>query len=292
MFYFSEPIFDSRPWGGEDLLEFYPTARKKDIGEVWLLSGLPGMETKIFSPDGKESFPSKKIEEITGINLKRFPFLVKVLKAKQWLSVQVHPDDEYAQSEEGEPWGKNELWYVLDSENDAKLVDGIVDVKSPEDVRNLLDSGSIENHLHRKSVGCGDLIDLKAGKVHALGPDALIFEVQQTSDMTYRLFDWGRPRELHAQKGSQVIDYENPVSESFPNPRKYENKYFSLDIRNESEEEIIYGFSVVFSLKDIFIGGFHMKQYFTAIVPENEQVIVKGPHISIRMGKEWYAYAR
>jgi len=291
MFYLSEPIFDSRPWGGEDLLEYYPTARKKDIGEVWLLSGLPGRETKIFSPDGKEYYPSEKIKEITGMKLDRFPFLIKVLKARQWLSVQVHPDDEYARENESEPWGKNELWYVLGSQNETELIDGIVGVSSPEEFKEILKSDNLEKYLHKKSVKEGDLIDLKAGKVHALGPDALIFEVQQTSDMTYRLFDWGRPREIHVEKAAEVTDYKMPVSHNVADAQKYENPFFKVKVCKESEDEIIRGFSVIFSLEDIFIGGFHMKKYFTAIIPEKDQVVVKGSHISIQMGKEWSTYA-
>lgn len=137
------------------------------------------------------------------------PILIKLIDAKQDLSVQVHPDDDYALTHEGQ-WGKTEMWYVLDARNQAQIVYGFNQDMSDERVRHALDCGVIQNYLNHVSVHRDDLFYIESGTVHALGAGCLIAEIQQSSNLTYRLYDYdrvgkdGKKRELHVDKALQV----------------------------------------------------------------------------------------
>lgn len=133
-----------------------------------------------------------------------FPLLIKLIDAREWLSVQVHPDDAYAQHVEGDPYGKTEAWVVLDCDPGAQLIFGIdCDV---ETLRREIPEGRLEQHLKKVDVQVGDVLYIPAGTVHAIGANMLIYEVQQSSDRTYRLYAWGRNAELHIEKSLDVIE--------------------------------------------------------------------------------------
>jgi len=140
------------------------------------------------------------------------PLLAKILDADDWLSVQVHPDDEQARELEGQPRGKTEAWYVLDGEPGAKIVIGVQPGTTPEQMAAAIESNTLENLLVYAEVGPGDVLFVRAGTIHALGSGLLIYEIQQSSDTTYRLYDWGRlgldgkPREMHIEKGKRVAN--------------------------------------------------------------------------------------
>jgi len=144
-----------------------------------------------------------------------FPLLVKFLDPSDWLSVQVHPDDEQARQLEGDPRGKTEAWYVLYAEPGAKLVLAVQPGTSREVMAQAIRDNTLENLLVYAEVVPGDVLLNNAGGVHALGPGILIYEIQQSSDVTYRLYDWGRtdlngkPRALHIDKGVQVSNLDN-----------------------------------------------------------------------------------
>jgi mannose-6-phosphate isomerase len=287
LFYLPEPVFVSKPWGGEKFKDIYPSAMKSDIGEVWLLSGYPGKETPIFSVDGREYIPSKIVQKLTGLNLPRFPFLIKMLNATQWLSIQVHPDNSYAKkNESGEPWGKNELWYVLDAAADARIINGIKGIASKKEMMEVLESGAIEKHLNYTNLKKDDLIYVQAGKVHALGPDSLILEVQQTSDLTYRLYDWGRDRPMYMKKGSEVTNYRYPLAETKANFAKYRNDYF-YTYKKDFDDEEVKGFCILMTLEEIEIDEFECRKYFPVIIPHNSSVRVTGSCIVIELGRWW-----
>jgi mannose-6-phosphate isomerase len=287
LFYLSEPVYVSKPWGGDIFREIYPKAETSDIGEVWLLSGLPGKETSIFSIDGREYLPSKMIKKITGHNYPRFPFLIKTLYATQWLSVQVHPDNSYAKkNEKGEPWGKNEMWYVLEASDDAKIINGINGIASKKEMLEIIEGGTFEKRLNYTNIKKDDLIYLQAGKVHALGPGSLILEVQQSSDITYRLFDWGRKRETLAKKGSEVINYRYPQAEIKQNFKEFRNDYF-YTYKQQFSEEFVGGFCVLITLEDIQIDEFECRKYFPVIIPQGNKVKVTGQCIVIKPGRWW-----
>src|SRR5262249_52399588 len=143
--------------------------------------------------------------------------LIKFLDAQQWLSVQVHPDDELAAKLEGEPRGKTECWYVLDAVPGAQIVYGFAESMDAESFRKAIAERRVKDVLQYVSVAPGDFVFMPAGMVHALGPGLLIYELQQTSDITYRVYDWdrvgldGKPRELHLEKALACTRFEiNP----------------------------------------------------------------------------------
>ncbi len=143
------------------------------------------------------------------------PLLAKFIDAGEWLSIQVHPNDAQAKALEGEPRGKTEAWVVLDADPGARLVIGLKPGASTEQLTNAIQRNRLEELLVYAEVKPGDLLYIPANTVHALGPGILVYEIQQSSDTTYRLYDWGRlgldgqPRDLHIEKGVQVANLES-----------------------------------------------------------------------------------
>ena len=142
-----------------------------------------------------------------------FPILTKIITARDWLSVQVHPDDAYARRVEHQPNGKTECWYVLEAKPGADLVMGWSRDTSREEYERRVKDGTLGEILARVQVKAGDAFYIPAGRVHAIGPGITLYETQQASDLTYRMYDWnrtgadGKPRELHIQKAADVLDY-------------------------------------------------------------------------------------
>ena len=143
------------------------------------------------------------------------PLLAKFIDAGEWLSVQVHPDDAQAKDMEGEPRGKSEAWLVLHAEAGARLVIGLQKGITRQQMKSAIQSGRLEALLVYAEVKAGDVLYIPANTVHALGPGILVYEIQQSSDTTYRLYDWGRlgldgqPRQLHIDKGAAVANLES-----------------------------------------------------------------------------------
>lgn len=141
-----------------------------------------------------------------------FPLLVKLLDAQDWLSIQVHPNDEQARRLEGHPRGKTEAWIVLEAEPEARLVIGVVPGTTPQALADAIRQGTLESLLVYADARPDDVLYMPAGTIHAIGPGLVIYEVQQSSDITYRLYDWGRlgldgqPRPLHVDKAAQVAN--------------------------------------------------------------------------------------
>lgn len=157
-----------------------------------------------------------------------YPLLVKVIQADDTLSIQVHPDDELAVKLEGEGnRGKTECWYVLDAAPDAKLVYGIKEGYSNEVLAKAITDNNLEEYLEYVNVKKGDFIYIPAGTVHAIGAGLRLMEVQQSCDLTYRLYDWGRGREVHIEKGLAVIKREEMIPVA-PFPGVFECKYFKM----------------------------------------------------------------
>jgi mannose-6-phosphate isomerase len=143
----------------------------------------------------------------TDLEQGRFPLLIKLLDANRWLSVQVHPADAYARKHEGES-GKTEMWVVLHAEPGAELIYGFAPGVTRERFAEAIEAGDTERYLHRVRVKPGDVIFVPTGAIHALGPGILVAEIQQNSDTTYRIYDWGRPRPLHIEKALEVLDFD------------------------------------------------------------------------------------
>ncbi len=167
------PVFHEKIWGSEQTAPWFPSAIKK-VGEVW--------------------FQSPEVA---------LPLLVKFIFTSERLSVQVHPDDAYAQAVEGSP-GKTEMWHILRAEPGAAVAVGLKSAVSREELRQSALSGEIEHRLRWIAVHPGDSILVPAGTVHAIGGGLALCEIQEVSDVTYRLYDYGRPRELHLEKALQV----------------------------------------------------------------------------------------
>jgi mannose-6-phosphate isomerase len=174
--------------------------------ESWVLSGVPGSESVV--AEGPEA--GKKITELYP---GQFPLLIKFIDAKRDLSIQVHPDDALAAKRHGCS-GKTEMWYVIGAEPGAKLVPGLKETITPEDYVRLVEQDRITDVLAEYAVAPGDVFFLPSGRIHAIGSGCYLVEIQQTSDITYRIYDYnrpgldGKPRQLHTQEAKDAIDYQ------------------------------------------------------------------------------------
>lgn len=201
------PIFDERPWGVRDLRPLYTRIVKEPIGESWLTwednvianGPLSGQTLGAVARQYKRQLVG------TGAVLEdRFPLLIKFLFPAEKLSVQVHPDDAGARRV-GQPCGKTECWYVLQAGPDARVALGLKPGTTLEEFEAAIHATRAEQLLNWVNVAAGDMIYVAAGTVHTIGGGMVLVETQQTSDITYRLYDYGRPRELHIKDGMAAI---------------------------------------------------------------------------------------
>lgn len=213
------PSYRDYVWGGEKLRPgHYPTAEAWVVWEDDLIAEgeLVGKTLGEVAAQFGETLLGTKPMARTGT---RFPLLIKLLDCAQWLSLQVHPNDKLAVELEGpNQFGKTEAWHILDSEPDAKLVAGVKPNTPPEVLAESIRNGTVMDHVQYAEIKRGDTVFMPAGTLHALGPGLLVYEVQQTSDWTYRVYDWGRPatekRPLHIEKSVRVTraDLTAPVT--------------------------------------------------------------------------------
>ena len=209
-----------------NILKLNPFFSEKIWGyEQWVLST---------HKNGHSKIKDNEINLIDHIE-KELPILNKIIKAEDTLSVQVHPDDEFSRKYENDN-GKTECWYILEAEKDAHLICGIKDNHTKESFAKVIEDGEIEQHLEKISVEPGDMIYIPSGTVHAITGGLKLIEVQQSSDVTYRMYDWGRDREMHIEKSLQVIDYEGKnKGGKIENFTKLETPYFTvekIDVKN------------------------------------------------------------
>ena len=213
------PAYRDYVWGGDRLRPGHtPTAEAWVVGEGDVIeSGLLAGKTlgEAAGEYGAALLGAKTISR-TGT---RFPLLIKLLDCAQWLSLQVHPNDRLAVELEGQgQFGKTEAWHILDSEPDARLIAGLKPDTPPEQLAESIRTGAVIDHVQYVDVKKGDTVFMPAGTLHALGPGLLVYEVQQTSDWTYRVYDWGRPatekRPLHIEKSIRVTraDFTAPIT--------------------------------------------------------------------------------
>lgn len=217
------PILKERIWGGDRLTKSYEKADDdgKLYGESWELSGVKGDVSVVENGELQGLSLTDLIEkfgaELLGERVAKqfgsdFPLLIKLIDARDDLSVQVHPNDEWAKKRH-DCFGKNEMWYIVDAAKGAKLYLGFKRKVSRQEYVESLESGRLTDILRSVEVKAGDSFYIPAGLVHAIGAGTLIAEIQQTSDITYRLFDWNRVddkgcgRELHTELALDVIDF-------------------------------------------------------------------------------------
>jgi mannose-6-phosphate isomerase len=248
-----KPVFDDRIWGGEKIrtrlgLDFAPLTR---CAEAWVLSGYEGKQTVVSNGflEGNEindlvevymdDLVGGAVFETTG---DIFPLLIKFLDSRDWLSIQVHPDDDLAHKR-NMPNGKTEMWYVIDAEKDAQLIAGFNRKITQKQYIEHLQKKTLSEILNYEKVSPGDVFFMPAGRIHALGPGILLAEIQQTSDATYRIYDWdrkdasGKERELHTEQALAAIDFNiYPDYKTAYKPRVNEttglvsNPYFTTNL--------------------------------------------------------------
>ena len=255
-----DPAFKDNLWGGTKLRTKFGKKCDYDIiAESWELSAHPDGQSRIatgryrgmlfneyLSIIGKESLGWKCQAQ------DRFPILIKFIDAKQALSIQIHPDDEYALENENE-YGKNEMWYVVDCDPGAYLYCGLSRTVTKEEIEERIANNTITEVLNKVNVHKGDVVMVKAGTIHAIGAGIIVCEIQQNSNSTYRMYDYdrrdkyGNPRELHVEKALDVVDtnaYEKDKScevileenDSYQMERLVQCKYFEC-LKYEIKDE-------------------------------------------------------
>ncbi|MBR3867918.1 MAG: class I mannose-6-phosphate isomerase [Clostridia bacterium] len=227
---FLKPALKETIWGGNRLRnDFKMQTDLKNIAEAWVLSCHEDGESTVIGGefDGK-SLSHVLAKEIgmasLGTNcegydkIEDFPILIKLIDADDKLSVQVHPDDEYAAANEKDVRGKTEAWYIIDCDENAELIYGFNDDLTKEEFRASIESGNLLDKVNRTNVKPGDVAFISAGTLHAIGKGILLAEVQQSCNTTYRVFDYnrtgldGKPRELHVDKAVDVTNCTIPDS--------------------------------------------------------------------------------
>lgn len=221
-----KPIFKDYIWGGNRLREEFGFESEYDImAEGWMLAARNDGENTVIGGQFDGQPFSKVINDnpdYLGANGRQFPFfplLIKLIDAKNDLSVQVHPDDKYAMKAAGE-FGKTECWYILDCDEDAELIFGFNKEISKEEFRKSIEEGTFLQYVNREKVKKGDLFFIEAGTLHAIGKGILLAEIQQNSNLTYRVYDYGRlgadgkPRPLHIENAIDVTDCVPPKADA------------------------------------------------------------------------------
>ena len=202
-----EPQFVGRVWGSRDLRPWYNRVAETGdpIGEVWLTGDACRIATGVHAGKTLASLFAEIPEALLGESAPRSgsPLLIKMLFAREKLSVQVHPDDKMAQKY-GEPRGKTECWYVLEARPGAQVACGIKAGVTLEKIKEGIHDGTLEESLNVLDVAAGEMIYVDAGTVHAIWPGSVLLETQQNCDLTYRMYDYGRPRELHIEKSLEA----------------------------------------------------------------------------------------
>jgi mannose-6-phosphate isomerase len=201
-----EPRFVTRVWGYQDLRPWYDcVAQGEPLGEVWLTGDDCVVATGAHAGQTLGSLFAAAPEAMLGAAVPSLgsPLLIKMIFAREKLSVQVHPDDKMAQKY-GEPRGKTECWFALAAEPGAQVAAGLKPGVTLDQIKAGIHDGTLEESLNVLPVSVGDMIFVDAGTVHAIWPGSILLETQQYSDTTYRMFDYGRPRELHIEKSLEA----------------------------------------------------------------------------------------
>lgn len=219
-----KPVFREKIWGGQKIQNNYNfnIGELKNCGELWSLSGYPEDQSTV----SNGYLAGNELNELVGIYMDDlvggaiydkfqnvFPILVKILDAEDWLSIQVHPDDKLAKKR-GLGGGKTEMWYVLDADPKSQLIAGFSEKVNEHTYMRKIEEKKLPEIMNFVDVKKNDVFFMPSGRVHALGPGILLAEIQQTSDTTYRIYDWnrlddkGNARDLHLKEAMEAIDFE------------------------------------------------------------------------------------
>ena len=285
-----KPAVKSYIWGGTKLKKYGKESKEDVISETWELSfhddGLSLVDSGIYK--GKTLKEVVKKEDL-GTNVSTFTFfpcLIKLIDSASPLSVQVHPSDEYALKNENS-YGKTEMWYILDHEKDAGIYVGFKNNETQSDVEKALNNGTILDKLNFFKVKKGECYFIKSGTIHAIGKGVTLIEIQQNSNLTYRLYDYnrkdknGNTRELHISKALKVIDYNKYVPITFNEGIIGTCKYFTskkVEFKNEyvieNDEKSFSSITFIDGLGTV--NDIKFKKYDTFFVPANKKAIIKG----------------
>ncbi len=290
------PILKEKIWGGSKLKQLFNKNGEGKIGESWEVSAvdenvsivkngsLKGENLNHLIDEYKDKLVGKKVFKLFG---KKFPLLFKFIDAKEDLSVQLHPNDDLAKKRHNS-FGKTEMWYILDSEEKGNLVLGFNKEMNESLYKKHLSENTLLEILHLEKVNKGDSFIIQSGIVHAIGAGVVLAEIQQTSDVTYRIFDYNRPdidgelRELHTELAKDAIDYNNPSArlnyfdkENFP-VQLCKNNYFQTNkivLTQEMERDLspIDSFVVYMCVEGI---GIIETNNFSETITKGETILV------------------
>ncbi|WP_157404684.1 mannose-6-phosphate isomerase, class I [Shouchella shacheensis] len=270
---FFEPLFQYRVWGGQKLKEFGYSLPYERTGECWAISahqnGVSVVKHGTYEGQTLDSLWKNEAQLFGEKTTESFPLLVKLLDARDDLSVQVHPNDEQAQQlESNEAYGKTECWYVVDAEEGAELILGHT-AKTREEFEIMVEAGQWEELLTRVPIQAGDFYYVPSGTIHAIGAGALILETQQNSDTTYRVYDFdrvepnGEKRELHLDKAIEVSAIPHAPAKTETTISKQEEggtvtqlvstDFFTVD-KIEVDGELTHSLSSKYSLASVIEG--------------------------------------
>lgn len=250
---FLSPVLQERIWGGNKLqTEFGYTIPSEQTGEAWVISAHPNGVSVVENG----TFAGKSLKDLwenegnlfnkPSTSTEEYPLLIKILDAAEDLSVQVHPNDEFARNVEGVPYGKTECWYVVSAEEDSELILGH-HAQSAEELSKLMNAKEWDKLLRRVKVKAGDFVYVPSGTIHAIGAGIVILETQQSSDITYRVYDYdrtdanGNERELHVERSLEVT------------------KVPHVDATFTQEEKTIQGLTETKLVEDPYFNVYHWK---------------------------------
>lgn len=254
-----EPILKQTLWGGDKIIPFkHLNENLPNVGESWEISAVEGSESVVANGADKgltlPEMVRKYKEELVGeANYMRFgnkfPLLIKFIDAKLDLSIQVHPNDELARKRHNS-FGKNEMWYVIAADKGAKLISGFAEQITPKEYKERVCNGTFAEVLQTCEIKPGDVFYVPAGRVHGIGAGSFIAEIQQTSDVTYRIFDYnrkdqnGKARELHTNQAMDAINFADVQDDFRTEYEQTENEpievvaspYFTTSVYDMTEE--------------------------------------------------------
>lgn len=254
-----EPILKQTLWGGDKIIPFkHLNETLPNVGESWEVSAVEGSESVVANGTDKgytlPEMVRKYKEELVGeANYARFgnkfPLLIKFIDARLDLSIQVHPGDELAKKRHNS-FGKNEMWYVIAADKGAKLISGFAEEITPKEYKDRVHNGTFAEVLQTCAIEPGDVFYVPAGRVHGIGAGAFVAEIQQTSDITYRIFDYnrkdkdGKSRELHTSQAMDAINFSDVQDDFRTEYERVQNEpvemvaspYFTTSVYDMTEE--------------------------------------------------------
>ncbi|MCF8332311.1 MAG: class I mannose-6-phosphate isomerase [Bacteroidales bacterium] len=295
-----KPVYKEKIWGGNKIKTNMnmPDAHSVHCGEAWVLSGVPGDESVVNNGALKDNTLNELVEifmgDLTGDKLYHkygeiFPVLIKFIDANDWLSIQVHPDDKLA-GERHNSFGKTEMWYILEAEAGSELISGFSKDVEKQEFIECVKNSSLKEMLNFEKVKKGDVFYIPAGRVHALGPGILLAEIQQTSDITYRIYDWDRidasglPRELHTEHAVAAIDFSKTEYAKSTGKQKINktNELVSSDKFTTNLLELDKGLKKDYSELDSFVAYVCIEGNMKIQIRDNETVFqTKGETVLI-----------